>query len=64
MPHYDYICSKCEYKFEEFHNMSTRLRKCPECGKMALERQIGAGSGVIFKGSGFYCTDYKNKRMV
>lgn len=60
MPTYDYACSACGHRFEHFQSMSSRkLRKCPSCGKSALERLVGAGSGVIFKGSGFYETDYK-----
>jgi putative FmdB family regulatory protein len=61
MPTYDYECSKCKYKFELFHKMSDEPKaKCPKCGKSA-HRLIGGGSGVIFKGSGFYATDYKKK---
>ncbi len=61
MPTYDYVCSACGHRFEEFQTMSSKpLRKCPECKKSALDRLIGAGAGVIFKGSGFYQTDYKN----
>ena len=60
MPTYDYLCGACDHSFEHFQSMtSRRLRKCPACGKPKLERLIGSGSGVIFKGSGFYETDYK-----
>lgn len=60
MPTYDYLCSACGHRFEEFQSMSAKpLRKCPECKKSALDRLIGAGAGVIFKGSGFYQTDYR-----
>jgi putative FmdB family regulatory protein len=60
MPTYDYVCSACGHRFEEFQSMTSKpLRSCPECKKPALERLIGAGAGVIFKGSGFYQTDYK-----
>ncbi len=60
MPTYDYLCSACDHRFEKFQSMSAKtLRKCPECKKPALERLIGAGAGVIFKGSGFYQTDYR-----
>ena len=60
MPTYDYICEGCEHTFEHFQSMSSRrLRKCPDCGEAKLERLIGGGSGLIFKGSGFYETDYK-----
>ena len=60
MPTYDYLCSACGHRFEEFQSMSAKaLRQCPECKKNALDRLIGAGAGVIFKGSGFYQTDYR-----
>lgn len=60
MPTYDYLCSACGHRFEEFQSMSAKaLRKCPACKKSALDRLIGAGAGVIFKGSGFYQTDYR-----
>ncbi len=60
MPTYGYECSACGFEFEEFQLMSDKpIRKCPKCGKMKVERLIGSGSGVIFKGSGFYETDYK-----
>ncbi|MEE9432573.1 MAG: FmdB family zinc ribbon protein [Melioribacteraceae bacterium] len=60
MPTYDYECLKCNHTFEEFQKMSDDvLTKCPEC-KGKLKRLIGAGLGPIFKGSGFYQTDYKN----
>ena len=60
MPTYDYVCDACEHSFEHFQSMSERvLRKCPECGKNQLRRLIGAGAGLIFKGSGFYITDYR-----
>ena len=61
MPTYDYICRACDHAFEEFQSMSAKpLKKCPECGKLKLERLIGTGAGVIFKGSGFYETDYRS----
>ena len=60
MPTYDYVCGACEHAFEHFQSMtSRRLRKCPSCGKPKLDRLVGSGAGVIFKGSGFYETDYK-----
>lgn len=61
MPTYDYKCTECGYLFEYFQKMTdSPLEECPEChGK--LKRLIGAGAGPIFKGSGFYQTDYKNK---
>jgi putative FmdB family regulatory protein len=62
MPTYDYICENCGYEFEQFQAITARpLRKCPDCGKTSLKRLIGAGSGVIFKGSGFYQTDYRSE---
>lgn len=62
MPTYEYICRKCEHEFEEFQSMSAApLKKCPACGKSALERKIGLGAGVIFKGGGFYETDYRSE---
>ena len=60
MPTYEYVCKNCGYEFEKFQQMTEdHLKTCPECGKDALKRKIGAGSGVIFIGSGFYCNDYK-----
>jgi len=61
MPTYDYVCDACEHAFEEFQSISAKtLKKCPECKKPKLRRLIGTGSGVIFKGSGFYETDYRS----
>lgn len=60
MPHYDYRCDACEHQFEAFQSMrADPLAKCPECDKRALIRLIGSGSGILFKGTGFYQTDYK-----
>lgn len=61
MPTYVYVCENCGYEFEYFQKMSDEpLQKCPKCqGK--VQRMIGAGIGLIFKGSGFYITDYKRK---
>jgi putative FmdB family regulatory protein len=62
MPTYDYMCEKCEYEFEQFQSITAKpLRACPKCGKRTLKRLIGAGAGVIFKGSGFYETDYRSE---
>ena len=62
MPTYEYICKACEHEFEEFQSMSAKpLKKCPECAKSKLERLIGIGAGVIFKGGGFYETDYRSE---
>ena len=61
MPTYDYLCEQCGHRFEQFQSMSDDpLKKCPECKKNKLQRLIGAGAGVIFKGSGFYQTDYRS----
>ena len=60
MPTYDYKCSSCGYTFEYFQPMSAEpLTECPQC-KRILKRMIGTGAGPIFKGSGFYQTDYKS----
>ena len=62
MPTYDYECTACNYKFELFQMMSAEPEKvCPKCKKKKLKRLIGSGMGIIFKGSGFYETDYKRK---
>jgi len=62
MPTYDYRCKNCGHEFEEFQSMSDpELRKCPECKKLKLERLIGGGAGFLFKGSGYYVTDYRSK---
>ena len=61
MPTYDYLCQACEHAFEEFQSMTAKaLRKCPKCGKLKLKRLIGTGAGVIFKGAGFWQTDYRS----
>jgi putative FmdB family regulatory protein len=62
MPTYEYMCENCEYEFEQFQSITAKpLRVCPKCGKRGLKRLIGAGAGVIFKGSGFYETDYRSE---
>ncbi len=62
MPTYQYECAACEHAFETMQSMmDKKLKKCPKCGKLKLHRLIGAGSGIIFKGTGFYETDYKRK---
>ena len=59
MPTYEYECKSCGYIFEQFQNMSDEpLRECPKC-KKEVRRMIGIGAGIIFKGSGFYATDYR-----
>lgn len=61
MPTYDYRCKSCAHEMELFQSMSDRpKRKCPACGKNQLERLIGGGGGLIFKGSGYYQTDYRS----
>ena len=61
MPTYDYKCEACGEVFEKFQSMSASpLKKCPHCGANRLKRLIGTGSGVIFKGGGFYQTDYRS----
>ena len=63
MPTYDYICNDCEKIYEYFQSMSDApIRECPECKKNSLRRVISGGTGLIFKGSGYYLTDYKNKK--
>ena len=62
MPTYDYKCPDCGHEFEEFQTMTAKpLRKCPKCGKRRVKRLIGTGLQPIFKGSGFYETDYVKK---
>jgi len=61
MPTYEYRCKKCGHEFEAFQSMMEKpLKKCPNCGG-TVKRLISSGAGLIFKGSGFYITDYKNK---
>ncbi len=62
MPTYDYRCNACSHEFEEFQSMTAKpLKTCPECGEKSLQRLIGTGAGLIFKGSGFYETDYRSE---
>lgn len=62
MPTYEYKCEDCGHTLEKFQSIKARpLRKCPACGLNKLKRLIGTGGGIIFKGSGFYHTDYKKK---
>jgi len=61
MPTYEYACDSCGHEFEEFQSITAKpLRKCPACKTPALRRLIGTGAGIIFKGSGFYQTDYRS----
>ena len=62
MPTYEYRCSACDNEWEEFQSIKANpTKKCPECGKSKVERIISAGGGIIFKGSGFYQTDYRSE---
>jgi len=62
MPTYEYVCDACEHQLEEFQAMSEKpLKKCPKCGKRKLRRLFGTGAAVLFKGSGFYQTDYRSE---
>jgi len=61
MPTYEYKCTNCNHQFETFQSINaSSLTKCPKCGKDELVRLISGGGGIIFKGTGFYCTDYKS----
>ncbi|MCH8475144.1 MAG: zinc ribbon domain-containing protein [Opitutales bacterium] len=63
MPTYDYTCDSCGHEQEVFQSMKDDpLKDCPACGEPAFRRRIGAGAGLIFKGSGFYITDYKKNQ--
>ncbi len=62
MPTYDYKCDACGTGFERFQSITApAIRKCPKCGKLKVRRLIGPGAGLIFKGSGFYITDYRSE---
>lgn len=62
MPTYEYCCDACEHEFEEFQSMTDEpLKKCPQCGKKKLRRLFGSGAAILFKGSGFYQTDYRSE---
>ena len=62
MPTYDYLCDACGHEFELFQSISEPVkRKCPECKKPKLRRLFGTGAAVVFKGSGFYQTDYRSE---
>ena len=61
MPTYDYQCDACGHKFEHYQGINSEvLKKCPECKKNKLRRLLGTGAAVVFKGSGFYQTDYRS----
>ena len=62
MPTYDYECNSCGHELEIFQGINDPLKKkCPECGKNKLQRQFGTGAAIVFKGSGFYQTDYRSE---
>jgi len=62
MPTYDYKCNHCDHSFELFQHMTEKpVKKCPACGKLKAQRVIGSGGAIIFKGSGFYQTDYRSE---
>ena len=62
MPTYDYRCDACEHQWELFQSIKAEPeKKCPACKKKKARRLIGAGAGLIFKGTGFYLTDYRSK---
>ena len=61
MPTYDYICDSCQHAWELFQKITDEpVKKCPECGKRKAVRQFGTGAAIMFKGSGFYETDYRS----
>lgn len=61
MPTYEYKCEACGDRFERFQSITANpIRKCPKCGKLKVKRLLGTGAGLIFKGSGFYITDYRS----
>ena len=62
MPTYDYECDACGHEFELFQSITAGVkRKCPECSKLKLRRLFGTGAAIVFKGSGFYETDYRSE---
>jgi len=62
MPTYEYYCTDCGFEFEEFQSIASEpISVCPKCNS-AVKRKISGGTGLIFKGTGFYITDYKNKK--
>jgi putative FmdB family regulatory protein len=61
MPTYDYVCDACQHKFELFQSIKDEAeKKCPQCRKLRLRRLFGTGAAIMFKGSGFYTTDYRS----
>jgi putative FmdB family regulatory protein len=62
MPTYDYLCDSCGHEFESFESITADPRRdCPECKQPSLRRKIGPGAAILFKGSGFYQTDYRSE---
>jgi putative FmdB family regulatory protein len=62
MPTYDYVCNSCDHRFELFQSITASpKKKCPKCGRRTLRRLIGPGAAIVFKGSGFYQTDYRSE---
>jgi len=62
MPTYEYQCDGCQHNFDDFQGINDKpLRKCPKCGKSKLRRVFGTGAAILFKGSGFYQTDYRSE---
>ena len=62
MPTYEYACDACGHAFEQFQSITEApVKKCPACGKRKVRRLISGGSGFLFKGSGFYITDYRSE---
>ncbi len=62
MPTYDYVCDACDHEFELVQSMKDNpIKKCPKCGKQKLRRLFGTGAAIVFKGSGFYQTDYRSE---
>ncbi len=60
MPTYAYRCEHCSHEFEQFQSITAKpMRRCPQCGKLGVKRLLGTGAGILFKGSGFYQTDYR-----
>jgi len=61
MPTYEYECEACGHHFERFQSITARaIRKCPHCGRLKVKRLLGPGAAIIFRGSGFYATDYRS----
>jgi len=62
MPTYEYKCDACGHAFEKYQSITAApIRKCPKCGKSRVKRLIGTGAGLLFKGAGFYTTDYRSE---